>query len=104
MALRLALAIAALAALWLAARWVARARPDQVKNALIAGGLVALVAGGAALVLSGKLAGLAAMAAGLSPWIMRAMRVHQAWTAVRRYMAKRNPPPGDDDRDGGSSS
>ena len=91
MALRLLLAISGLLALWWALRWWSKAPPDKAKKALIGGMLAALVIGGIALVVTGKLAGLLAILAGLSPWIGRAMRLHQMWQAVRR-MTGRSPP------------
>jgi DnaJ homolog subfamily C member 19 len=94
MPLRLLLAVAALLGLWWAASWWSRTTPQNAKKALIGLGLAALVIGGAALVLTGKLAGLLAMAAGLSPWIVRAMRLHQLWRLARRVTGQGTPPPG----------
>ncbi len=90
MALRLLLAIGGLLALWWAVRWWSKAPPDRAKKALIGGTLAALVIGGIALVVTGKLAGLFAIIAGLSPWISRAMRLHQMWQEIRR-MTGQNP-------------
>lgn len=103
MALRLAALVLGLAGLWLMLRWFAKASPAAVKKALVLGGLGLLVVTGIALVVSGKLGGLVAVGAGLSPWIARAMRLHGIWQSVRHHLAKRKPPP-DDDRDGGAVS
>ncbi|CAA7625021.1 conserved membrane hypothetical protein [Candidatus Terasakiella magnetica] len=84
MILRLALALAALVALWLGARWLSRAQPAAVKKALIGGALALLVVAGLALMITGKLAGLFAVIAGLSPWISRALRLHGVWRTFRR--------------------
>lgn len=84
MILRLALALAALVALWLGARWLSRAQPAAVKKALIGGALALLVVAGLALMITGKLAGLFAVIAGLSPWISRGLRLHGLWRTFRR--------------------
>lgn len=83
MILRLALAVGGALALWWAWRWWRKAPPDKAKKALVGAVLAALVIGGAALVFTGKLAGLFAIVAGLSPWIGRAMRLHQLWRTLR---------------------
>jgi DnaJ homolog subfamily C member 19 len=93
MILRLLLAVGGALALWWAWHWWRKGPPDKAKKALMAAGLAALVIGGIALVATGKLAGLLAILAGLSPWIGRAMRLHQMWQAVRR-MTGREPPAG----------
>lgn len=92
MVLRLLLVVGGALALWWAWRWWSKAPPDTARKALIGTGLAALVIGGLALVVTGKLAGLFAILAGLSPWIGRAMRLHQLWRAVRR-MTGRAPSP-----------
>lgn len=84
MLLRLILVAGALAALWWGLRWLSRTSPAKAKKALIAAGLGLLVALGIALVATGKLAGLFAVAAGLAPWIARAMRLHGLWQGFRR--------------------
>lgn len=91
MILRLLLVAGGALALWWAWRWWRRAPPDKARKALIGAALAALVLGGIALVVTGKLAGLFAIVAGLSPWIGRAMRVHQMWTAIRRMAGKAGP-------------
>ncbi|EME70635.1 hypothetical protein H261_07006 [Paramagnetospirillum caucaseum] len=83
MLLRLALAVGGALALWWGWRWWRKAPPDKAKKVLAGAVLAALVIGGVALVLTGKLAGLFAIIAGLSPWIGRAMRLHQLWRTLR---------------------
>nr|WP_068428436.1 DnaJ domain-containing protein [Magnetospirillum sp. XM-1]CUW37311.1 conserved protein of unknown function \ len=94
MALRLLLAVGGLLALWWALRWWSKAPPDKAKKALIGAILAALVIGGVALVVTGKLAGLFAILAGLSPWIGRAMRLHQLWQGLRRMTGRDAPAAG----------
>ncbi|BAE49382.1 hypothetical protein [Paramagnetospirillum magneticum] len=91
MILRLLLAIGGGLALWWAWHWWRKASPDQTKKALVAAALALLVIGGVALVATGKLAGLFAILAGLSPWIGRAMRLHQMWQAFRRMTGRDAP-------------
>lgn len=91
MALRLLLAAGGLLALWWAVRWWSKAPPDRAKKALVGGILAALVIGGVALLVTGKLAGLFAILAGLSPWIGRAMRLHQLWQGLRRMTGRDAP-------------
>lgn len=97
MLVRLLIAAAVGLALWWGWRVWRRLPPDKARKTLIAGGLLALAAAGVALMLTGKLAGLFAVIAGLSPWIGRAMRVHQLWNAFRRMRgqggAAEAPPP-----------
>lgn len=97
MALRLALVVAALIGLWLGLRWLSKAPPQAVKKTLILGGLGLLVAVGVALLVSGKLAGLFAVAAGLSPWVARAMRLHALWRGFQR-MSGQAPPESEPNR------
>lgn len=89
MLLRLVLAVAALLGLWLAVKWLSKAPPAKVKAALITGGLGLLVLIGVGLVVTGRLAGLFAVAAGLAPWIGRALRLHGLWRMVRGDRAGR---------------
>ena len=84
MLLRLILVAGVLVALWWGLGWLSRTSPAKAKKALIAGGLGLLVLLGLVLVVSGKLAGLFAVAAGLAPWIARAMRLHGLWQGFRR--------------------
>jgi len=88
MIIRIVLVGCVLALLWLAVRWLAGARPGQVAQALRRLGLAALVALGLWLVLTGKLAGIVAVAAGLTPWIFRALRLHALWRALRRWVPR----------------
>jgi DnaJ family protein C protein 19 len=91
MVLRLLLVAGGLAALWWGWRWWRKAPPDKARKALILGTLAVLVIGGVALVATGKLAGLFAILAGLSPWIGRAMRLHQLWNTIRRMSGHGQP-------------
>jgi hypothetical protein len=63
--------------------WLTRQPPGKVKSVLIAAAMLTVAAVGLALVLSGRLAGLIALIAGLSPWLSRATRVHQIWRMLR---------------------
>lgn len=74
-----------LVALWLAYDWFTRVKPQAVARAVTWVGLAGLVVIGLWLVLTGKLAGLFAVAAGLAPWIMRALRLHAVWRVVRQF-------------------
>ncbi|MGE5505272.1 MAG: molecular chaperone DnaJ [Actinomycetota bacterium] len=97
MLIRLILALAALVGLWWAVRWFGRAKPAQVARLLKTLGLALLVAGGLFLVLTGKLAGLVAVLAGLAPWIARAMRLHGLYRMLRGLgvrMSGGKPSPG----------
>lgn len=73
-----------LVALWLAYDWFTRAKPRAVARAATWVGLAGLVAIGFWLVLTGKVAGLFAVAAGLTPWILRALRVHAFWRMLKQ--------------------
>ncbi|RAU20189.1 hypothetical protein CU669_19740 [Paramagnetospirillum kuznetsovii] len=98
MVLRLLLVCAALFGIWLALKWFSKTSPAKAKKALIAVGLGLLVAAGVALVVTGKLAGLFAVAAGLAPWVARAMRVHGLWRGFQRMTGQKPsapPPPPD---------
>lgn len=81
---QLAILLGILAVLVLAARWFTRARPAAVSRAIKLAGLGGLVALGLWLVLTGKLAGLIAVGAGLAPWIMRGLRLHALWRLLRQ--------------------
>lgn len=93
MALRLAAALVALATLWLALRWLAKAQPRRVLHAFQAAGLAALVALGLWLMLTGRLAGIVAVVAGLAPWAVRVLRLHALWQAFRGVRRAAPPPP-----------
>jgi hypothetical protein len=79
----LALAIV-LAVLGWGLRWLATAPPERVARLLRLIGLGGLVLLGAWLVLTGKEVGIAAVVAGLAPWIGRALRLHALWRALGR--------------------
>lgn len=78
------LVIGALLVLWLLQDWFKRAKPQAVSRVIKRVGLGLLVILGLWLVLTGKLAGLFAVAAGLAPWLMRAARLHGLWQVLRQ--------------------
>lgn len=80
---QLILLFGALVALWLVLDWLKRAKPQAVAGVVKRLGFALLLAFGLWLVLTGKLAGLIAVAAGASPWIFRAMRLHALWRTFR---------------------
>ena len=82
-----------LLAAWLIFHWLRQAHPRHAAKVLTTLGLGLLVALGVGLVLTGKMAGLAAIVAGLWPWLMRAVNVHALWRALRRDRSGRSPPP-----------
>ena len=94
MVIRLILIAAALFGLWWGLGWLSKANPAKAKKVLIAGGLGLLVVVGVLLLLSGKLAGLFAVVAGLAPWISRVMRLHGAWQYIRRFTGQGPAQPG----------
>ncbi|NFV81386.1 molecular chaperone DnaJ [Magnetospirillum aberrantis] len=75
--------LGALVAAWLFLDWFKRAKPQVAARAakMAAFGLLALF--GVWLVLTGKLAGLFAVAAGIMPWVARAVRLHGWWKVLR---------------------
>lgn len=79
------LLIGALIAAWVALNWFKRARPRSASRAVKVVGLGLLVALGLWLVMTGKVAGLVAVAAGLAPWIARAVRLHGLWRLLRQF-------------------
>jgi len=73
--------------------WLTRQPPGKIKSGLTAAALLTVAAIGLALLLSGRLAGLFALIAGLSPWLSRATRLHQVWRMIRGQPADSAPPP-----------
>jgi len=73
--------------------WLTRQPPGKVKSVLIAVAMLTVAAVGLALVLSGRMAGLVALIAGLSPWLSRATRLHQLWRLIRGQRPARSAPP-----------
>jgi hypothetical protein len=95
--LTLLILVGALIALWLFSNWFTRTKPSLAARTLKKGAFAVLVVLGLWLVMTGKLAGLFAVAAGLTPWIMRAMRAHALWQTLRRFgiqMKGGRPSPG----------
>ena len=82
---QLLIILGALLALWLVSKWFRTVKPSAAARVLKKGGLAVLVVLGLWLVLTGKLAGLFAVALGLLPWIGRAMRAHALWQMLRRF-------------------
>lgn len=80
---QLLIVIGVLSAAWLFLDWFKRAKPAAARKALQRLVLGLLMALGLWLVLTGKLAGLLAVAAGAAPWIMRGLRLHSLWRTVR---------------------
>jgi len=85
MVLRLILLAGLALALWWGLKWLSAAPPAKAKKVLVTGGLGLLVAVGVGLLLTGKLAGLVAIAAGLAPWLARAARLHGLWQSLRGF-------------------
>lgn len=82
---QLLLLLGALVAVWLVLDWFKRAKPAAAGRVIKRLGFGVLLLAGLWLVLTGKLAGLFAVAAGASPWIMRAIRLHGLWQTLRRF-------------------
>lgn len=82
---QLLLLIGALVAVWLLRGWLKRVNPAMAGHYARMAGFGLLLVLGLWLVLTGKLAGLFAVAAGASPWLGRAMRLHGVWRAVRGF-------------------
>jgi DnaJ family protein C protein 19 len=89
----LLLIVAFLLAAWLIRDWVLRVHPAALARSARWLGLAALVLAGLWLVMTGKMAGLFAIAAGLAPWIGRAMKAHALWRMVRGWRSRSAPPP-----------
>jgi hypothetical protein len=83
--LTLGLGLTAAALVWLAFGWFAHTNPAQVARMAKRIGLGLLVAIGLFLVLTGKLAGIFAVLAGLAPWIARGMRLHAFYRMLRQF-------------------
>lgn len=82
---QLLILIGALIAVWLFLNWFKRANPQAASRSVKMVGLGFLVVLGLWLVLTGKVAGLFAVAAGLTPWIVRAVRLHGLWRLLRQF-------------------
>ncbi|MBC7950817.1 MAG: molecular chaperone DnaJ [Rhodospirillaceae bacterium] len=82
---QLILILGALLAFWLLSNWFARVKPSVAARVLKRAGYAALVVLGLWLVLTGKLAGLFAIAMGLMPWVMRLARLHGLYQVLRRF-------------------
>lgn len=85
---QLILAVGALVAAWLLLSWLGRAKPAVAARMVKRGGLILLVGAGLWLVLTGRLAGLIAVAAGAAPWVVRALHLHGLWQVLRRFGAQ----------------
>lgn len=79
----LALAIGLPIAAWLLYRWLKTAHPQHAAKIMAGLGAGLLFAFGLFLVLTGKLAGLAAVGAGVWLWVQRALRAHAVWKTFR---------------------
>lgn len=94
---QLIIIVGVLLVLWMLSNWFKRAKPSVAARVLKRSGYAVLVVLGLWLVLTGKLAGLFAVAAGLMPWVMRAARLHGLWQVLRRFgiqMRGGTPSPG----------
>ena len=76
--------------LWLLWDRFGRRRGIPLTRVMTSVALAGLAALGILLLVSGKIAGLLAVLAGLWPWIARAMRLHSAWQWLRGF---RQAPP-----------
>lgn len=79
----LALAIGLPIAAWLLYRWLKKAHPQHAAKIMAGLGAGLLFAFGIFLVLTGKLAGLAAVGAGVWLWVQRALKAHAVWKTFR---------------------
>lgn len=94
MIIPLLIALGLVVAAWLLFGWLKRVHPRYAAKAMTAFGLAALVVAGVWLVLTGKLAGLAAIGAGLAPWLGRAVKLHSFWKSAQDILGqKQNAPP-----------
>ncbi len=81
--LRLLVLALSLALLGWGLRWLLTASPRAVARGLRAVGLAGLVGLGLWLLVTGRLAGLIAVAAGLAPWVTRLLHLHALWRRLR---------------------
>jgi len=79
----LALAIGLPIAAWLLYQWLKKAHPQHATKILAGLGAGLLFVFGIFLVMTGKLAGLAAIAAGAWMWVQRAAKAHAVWKTFR---------------------
>lgn len=79
----LALAIGLPIAAWLLYQWLKKAHPQHAAKVMAALGAALLFAFGVFLVMTGKLAGLAAIGAGAWLWVQRAVKAHAVWKTFR---------------------
>ncbi|MFD2235596.1 hypothetical protein [Phaeospirillum tilakii] len=74
--------------------WLGRTAPGRVRSVLLGLAWLLLAAVGVVLLLTGRVAGLAALLVGLSPWLARALRLPQLWRLLRDGAPAAAPPPG----------
>ena len=74
--------------------WLGRTAPGRVRSVLLGLAWLLLAAVGVVLLLTGRVAGLAALLVGLSPWLARALRLPQLWRLLRDGVPAAAPPPG----------
>lgn len=74
--------------------WLGRTAPGRVRSVLLGLAWLLLAAVGVVLLLTGRVAGLAALLVGLSPWLARALRLPQLWRLLRDGAPSPAPPPG----------
>jgi len=79
--------------LLLALGWLTRTAPNTVRSVLIGAIWLSLAAIGVVLLLTGRVAGLAALIFGLSPWLARLLRLPQLWRLLREGPPRAAPPP-----------
>lgn len=89
----LALAIGLPIAAWLLYRWLKQAHPQHAAKIMAGLGAGLLFAFGLFLVLTGKLAGLAAVGAGAWLWVQRALKAHAVWKTFRGMAGGAAPQP-----------
>lgn len=91
----LALAVGLPVAAWLLYQWLKKAHPQHAAKIMAGLGAGLLFAFGVFLVMTGKLAGLAAVAGGAWLWVQRAMKAHSVWKTMRGMAGAKTaePPP-----------